>query len=75
MKLEFLQEVGVYRGNDPATKKSVTARKGVVVDVSEEKAAQLLKDFPKDWKKVSDDVKENPPVPEPVEKKGKKKGK
>lgn len=75
MKLEFLKEVGVYRGNDPATKKSVTARKGVVVEVSDEKAAQLLKDFPKDWKKVADGVKENPPVAVPEEKKGKKKGK
>ncbi len=41
-RLKFLGDY--YRGD------GITARRGDTVEVSEEKASQLLKDFPGDWK-------------------------
>jgi hypothetical protein len=40
-----------YRGFDPEFVEHVAADPGEVVEVSQEKADQVLKDFPKDWEK------------------------
>ena len=41
-----------YNGYDPETGEFVTAGIGETIEVSDAKAAQLLKDFPKAWEKA-----------------------
>jgi len=51
MKKKRIRFIGdYYSGYDPVTKKDVLITKKKVITVSEEKAEQLLKDFPEEFK-------------------------
>jgi hypothetical protein len=60
MKLKF--EGKFYRGTDEVLHKSVVVANGAVVEVSDKKAAQLLKDYPGQWKPVDEKAQEPEPV-------------
>lgn len=56
MKLKYLGEKA-YKSTDPEGLKAIDVRKkGVVIEVSQGKGDQLLKDFPKLWEKAPDDA-------------------
>lgn len=57
-----------YDGYDPVTKRDVTITKKGIVTVSEEKAKQLLADFPKKFKELSWRPKKEEVEEEKVEK-------
>jgi len=62
---------GQYSGLDSEMKRNIIAKPGDVFDLSEAKAAQLLKDYPNQWKKegaAAEPKKSEAPVktPEPV---------
>lgn len=65
MKKKRIRFIGdFYSGYDPIAKKDVLITKRKVITVSVEKAEQLLKDFPKEFKPLS-----WRPEPEPKEEK------
>jgi hypothetical protein len=43
-----------YRGYDPGNRRMITANPGGAVNVSEEMAARLLRDFPNLWRPVDE---------------------
>lgn len=63
MKLRFSGKE--YRGADPITGKDIVARAGDEIELSDHKAAQLLKDYPKHWVKpeeASAPIQESPTI-------------
>ena len=56
----------IYRGFDPATRTVIVAHPGATVTVSQIKAVQLFKDFPKDWEEVKDVTAQ---IPQPADEK------
>jgi len=51
--LKYVGEGTYHGGDDAAGGRAVSAANGRVVMVTEAKAAQLQKDFPKDWEKAT----------------------
>lgn len=47
---------GIYRGSEIGTHATIVAKIGDVVQVSEEKADQLLRDYPKYWKRAGQET-------------------